>query len=158
MRAFFRSLVDFVQSNDFKIIVNATSGLRIWLLALYQACQEKRDVIERFFIFEKASGTPVDIWLSRPLKNTEENLLTILGQNEMNVSEIAREYDANRKNEQVLPIVSRYLKSLEKDGLLHVRKDGRLKFVKLSVAGRYFSDLTHAREIIESQLASEEKT
>jgi len=133
---YFRGLISHISKNDEKIIINTTSGLQVWKLALYQAALMQRESIEKFYLIIKKTGEVKNIRLYKELKDFEINIIQIVSE-EPNVT-IGKLMEIYHKRHEKgnLSFISRSVKDMASEGLIRMQISGRKMKLNITDDGR----------------------
>lgn len=135
---FFRELFLHIIKNDGKIIINTTSGLQVWKLALYQIAMEFREDIEDFYLIQKSNGEIRRIRIYRPLKEYEKNIIQIISEKpEIVISDVQKRFH-KEYGKGNLTFISRTVRNLIQEKLIKEEKIGREVKLQLTNEGRSF--------------------
>jgi len=135
---FFRELFFHIVQNNERIIINTTSGLQVWKLALYQVAMEFKEHIEDFYLIVKTSGEKRSIRIYRELKKYERDIIQIISEKpDISMGEVQRTYHKRNKKGN-LTFISRTVKNLIHDELVKETKSGREVRLQLTSDGRSF--------------------
>jgi len=132
---FFRELGNHIIKNKEKIVINTTSGLQVWKLALYQIALEFRENIDDFYTIQKSNGDIRSIRIYRPLKEYEKRIIEIISDKpDITISEVQKKYKKKIKKGN-LTFISRNIKILIQDKLIKEKKSGRETKLQLTNEG-----------------------
>lgn len=136
---FFRGLVAHISNNGERILINTTSGLQVWKLALYQVALERRQDIEKFYLIAKDTGEIRNIRLYSELKEYEVELIHFVHQNPgISVTELQKVY-FTKFGKGNMAFISRTMRGLIEDGLIREKKTGRTVRLNLTGDGRSYA-------------------
>ena len=153
----FIRLFDKVIENGYRIAVNATSGLQVLRIVLYQVSLMRRANVVAFFTFHKHSGQQQIYWLYRELKEAEIDVLHILrGRKEISLTDVFRELQNSNKGFS-LSYISKLIQELSNEGLVIGRKESRTRIVSLSNLGEAIFGMYASPDIVSSDDAQQSK-
>lgn len=129
---YFKHLVEIIIEKEYNICINASSGLQIWKLALYQVSVMFKEHVDKFFIFNKKTKKMDLIWMQTNLDHNDKLLLEIIYKNgEVNLKALQSEYE-KRMGKGTLSYMVKLVDRLEAIGLVNTKKLGRVKYVSLN--------------------------
>ena len=114
---FFLSLLQLLVKQEYRIMINLTSGNMHWSLACYIASIFYRENIDELFIYNIKSGIRQTYWIYRSLNVPEADILSYLSEKypeKITPSYLQDIYVKNHDQGQ-LPFISKILNSLQED-------------------------------------------
>jgi hypothetical protein len=132
---YFKHLFEIIIEKGYKICINASSGLQIWKLALYQNAIMFKEHIDKFFIFNKKSKKMDIIWIQSDLDGNDKILLEAIAKyKELSMKDLQAEYE-RIMDKGTLSYMVKLVDKLEKMNLIVTKKSGRVKYISLNEIG-----------------------
>jgi len=142
-------LFSMIASQGYYIQVNASSGLALWRLILYQAALSDKSQVTSYFIFNKLTGEPIEIWQPASLTDADEEVLNILKSfDSLSLTDLQSKFQ-NRKGKGSLSYMVKIIKKLSKLGYVEEFKIGRVKKVSLSHVGKVITGVMDYSSVLE---------
>ncbi len=130
------SLGELIQGLNGKMILDLGELDAMRAMFAYNASLHYRQVIEKVMLITN-SGKINELWPFQKLKSTERAILYFLVQHypeALSMSELLEEYQ-KRFHQGQLPLISKLVRQLVKEGLAEIRKEGRTRLVRLTSFG-----------------------
>lgn len=133
---YFRGVLFYLHKNNYRIIINISSGLLAFRLALYQAALDCKKYVDQVYIIEKDTGEIKIVWLYREISDAERTIIDIL-YNKPNISKknLQQQY-YKIEGKGNLTYISRIIKKMRQDELVNELIQGNTRYLSLSDTGR----------------------
>jgi len=134
--SYFRSLLYFIKSKGYRIIIHLSSGLMIWRMALLYSALEFKENVEKLYLFNKKDGSVYDLWLFQDLSSSERRIIDILARlGSGSITAVQQEFIKQHKRGN-LSYVLKVSRKLIDMGLLKESKVGKNRIIELTPLGR----------------------
>jgi len=135
-----KNIINSLYEEDYTILINVTSGLAVWQLLFYSTAIILRDKVSKFYIIDKEEKKPHELVLYKPLTKTEKKTILSIQPSGGTLSEITTTFRelVSLETEEIKgskALLSRYLKKMEKEGLVITKGEGRRKRFSLTEQG-----------------------
>ncbi|MFW9994460.1 MAG: helix-turn-helix transcriptional regulator [Candidatus Odinarchaeota archaeon] len=148
----FHQLFAQVIMQDYAIQINASSGLPLWRIVLYQTALLFKECIASYFIFNKVTGEIIDTWSSSNLNDVDKAVLDILKETGRTSLTELRDKFRERENKGSLSYMVKIVSKLSEAGYIDEIKEGRMKMVSLSKSGKAISGVNDYGRILKPVL------